>query len=167
MTLPPHGHLVSLICNLVQLVFTWKTSCCYIISINFTPKTSHSCLKEWYTRFSRHLLFFLGRFFLYILRVWFIYIYLYTYRYIFLLVCVFPIGILLPGGVLGPSSGHQEFTATIHLFSRNSPADVPRRRDLSVLKQTIRKWCKHPLNNQADVEEMVKFVKHASKKSLI
>ena len=22
------------------------------ISINFTPKTSHSCLKKWYTRFS-------------------------------------------------------------------------------------------------------------------
>ena len=24
-----------------------------LISINFTPKTSHSCLKKWYTRFSR------------------------------------------------------------------------------------------------------------------
>ena len=27
-----------------------------LISINFTPKTSHSCLKKWYTRFSRLLL---------------------------------------------------------------------------------------------------------------
>ena len=26
------------------------------ISINFSPKTSHSCLKQWYTRFSRQLL---------------------------------------------------------------------------------------------------------------
>ena len=25
-----------------------------LISINFTPKTSHSCLKKWYTRFSRY-----------------------------------------------------------------------------------------------------------------
>ena len=25
-----------------------------LISINFTPKTSHSCLKKWYTRFSRN-----------------------------------------------------------------------------------------------------------------
>ena len=24
-----------------------------LISINFTPKTSHSCLEKWYTRFSR------------------------------------------------------------------------------------------------------------------
>ena len=30
----------------------WKTSCCEN-SINFTPKTSHCCLKKWYTRFSR------------------------------------------------------------------------------------------------------------------
>ena len=28
-----------------------------LISINFTPKTSHSCQKEWYTRFSRYLKF--------------------------------------------------------------------------------------------------------------
>ena len=28
-----------------------------LISINFTPKTSHSCLKKWYTRFSRKDLF--------------------------------------------------------------------------------------------------------------
>ena len=28
-----------------------------LIWINFTPKTSHSCLKKWYTRFSRHLTF--------------------------------------------------------------------------------------------------------------
>ncbi len=27
-----------------------------LISINFTPKTSHSCLKKWYTRFSRSFL---------------------------------------------------------------------------------------------------------------
>ena len=26
-----------------------------LISINFTPKTSHSCLKQWYTRFSRYI----------------------------------------------------------------------------------------------------------------
>ena len=26
-----------------------------LISINFTPKTSHSCQKKWYTRFSRYL----------------------------------------------------------------------------------------------------------------
>ena len=26
-----------------------------LISINFTPKTSHSCLKKWYTRFSRYI----------------------------------------------------------------------------------------------------------------
>ena len=25
-----------------------------LISINFTPKTNHSCLKQWYTRFSRN-----------------------------------------------------------------------------------------------------------------
>ena len=28
-----------------------------LISINFTPKTSHSCLKKWYTMFSRWLKF--------------------------------------------------------------------------------------------------------------
>ena len=28
-----------------------------LISINFTPKTSHSCLKKWYTRLSRLLVF--------------------------------------------------------------------------------------------------------------
>ena len=28
-----------------------------LISINFTPKTSHSCLKKWYSRLSRMLLF--------------------------------------------------------------------------------------------------------------
>ena len=28
-----------------------------LISINFTPKTSHSCLEKWYTMFSRLLLF--------------------------------------------------------------------------------------------------------------
>jgi len=28
-----------------------------LISITFTPKTSHSCLKRWYTMFSRQLLF--------------------------------------------------------------------------------------------------------------
>ena len=27
-----------------------------LISMNFTPKTSHSCLKKWYTRFSRMFL---------------------------------------------------------------------------------------------------------------
>ena len=48
---------------------TWKTQL-LLISINFTPKTSHSCLTKWYTRFSRHIpkCFFQG--ISLVLRVW-------------------------------------------------------------------------------------------------
>ena len=38
-----------------QLLRTWKIHLenkLLLISINFTPKTSHSCLKLWYTMFS-------------------------------------------------------------------------------------------------------------------
>ena len=35
----------------------WLENQLLLISINFTPKTSHSCLKNWYTRLSRWFLF--------------------------------------------------------------------------------------------------------------
>ena len=35
---------------------TWNAKCPIFLG-NFTPKTSHSCLKLWYTMFSRQLLF--------------------------------------------------------------------------------------------------------------
>ena len=62
----------SICCNAFAILFGWKSLVGFfseasqlagnrqylenqllLISINFTPKTSHSCLKKWYSRFSR------------------------------------------------------------------------------------------------------------------
>ena len=42
--------------EILQLVFSYLENKLLLISINFTPKTSHSCLKKWYTIFSRYVL---------------------------------------------------------------------------------------------------------------
>ncbi len=48
----------------------WKTAVAQLITINFTPKTSQSCPKKWYTRFSRCFFFCCGSLIWEIMREW-------------------------------------------------------------------------------------------------
>ena len=43
--------------KMICYIFCYLENQLLLISSNFTPKTSHSCLKKWYTRFSRYAFF--------------------------------------------------------------------------------------------------------------
>ena len=46
--------VVRFLCR-YSIIYIYLENKLLLISINFTPKTSHSCLKKWYTRFSRYI----------------------------------------------------------------------------------------------------------------